>query len=882
MPRGNPSSGRLVSELAPPTAANSRRCESCNGAIPDRMARQRDDEGRLVCDSCKGNNMPDWTTTYSSLTAPGSAEMQRREAQTLASIMRVARAQARGLSVVAHDSGDNAIIHHCFEGATEYLTRDGVKTLAETVGTTQWVLTSPRGEKTPRWVEAEIRDFGVQPLLRLTLRRNQQIKIIHATPGHRWLVGRPGGERVVTTADLRPDHRLGYLLTPGVGDLAPSPEGIRHGVIFGDGTVHKGRWARVTLWGEKDKQLLPYFPGTSQRPMLTPGGVAGVSVTGGFTAEMKTVPSLDASDEYLYGWLAGYFAADGHVNTQGQAIIDCASLDTLLAVRDVATRLGISVYSITTRPRQGYGDDPREISRMQFVGSTLNEDFFLIEQHRDRYRLRDYGNERVGWTVVSVEDAEAVENVYCAVVPETESFVLADNIWTMNCPFCGSGAVVGQSDGTATCDFCHTAFTVQVQPVNSFQPQTIGGEPVPPPGMPGDEPTEMSSPEDPTVAEDSDGVAADPLGDAAAPEPEPKGKVPPQFAKASRTAGNEDNKARDRALAEKAKTMTAREFIRYQHGGKGCTCPTSYRTCRWADFWDRARAGYYDEKTSTAVQTSDPNSREEHPYPDMGDYVVIADAIRRFIRAGLFSSYEEAKRSGVVERLRVDGIQSNLTTEQKVQEVLSSKQSSLHTAETHTASGFSEPDDILCPDCGQEMSWFGDDGLPNRCPHCGAVVKTKPAPTNSELDADHIPVSVEGWTCDICGVPVNGQTNDLGHPVQRGDSVRHTGSKKAYRTAEGHTLDEHAYMARLALAHADDRDEVLDAVRLGHMQREAFESHPEDPAVYDDLLAREPVEHGDVLNPEARGEFSLDLLESNGYPAGPDWHYEPKPWQRVM
>ena len=57
-----------------------------------------------------------------------------------------------------------------------------------------------------------------------------------------------------------------------------------------------------------------------------------------------------------------------------------------------------------------------------------------------------------------------------------------------HCPFCGGGQVTGRSDGTAECDFCQTAFTVQVQPKQTGQPQTnpLTGEPLDMPGMPGD------------------------------------------------------------------------------------------------------------------------------------------------------------------------------------------------------------------------------------------------------------------------------------------------------------------------------------------------------------------------------------------------------------
>ena len=55
-----------------------------------------------------------------------------------------------------------------------------------------------------------------------------------------------------------------------------------------------------------------------------------------------------------------------------------------------------------------------------------------------------------------------------------------------HCPFCGSGQVIARSDRTIECEFCHTAFTVQVQPMFPAFPQTINGMPVQVPGMPGE------------------------------------------------------------------------------------------------------------------------------------------------------------------------------------------------------------------------------------------------------------------------------------------------------------------------------------------------------------------------------------------------------------
>lgn len=60
-----------------------------------------------------------------------------------------------------------------------------------------------------------------------------------------------------------------------------------------------------------------------------------------------------------------------------------------------------------------------------------------------------------------------------------------DGATIFHCPFCGSGQVIARSDRTIECEYCHTCFTVQVQPQFPAFPQTIDGAPVQVPGMPG-------------------------------------------------------------------------------------------------------------------------------------------------------------------------------------------------------------------------------------------------------------------------------------------------------------------------------------------------------------------------------------------------------------
>ncbi len=124
-----------------------------------------------------------------------------------------------------------------------------------------------------------------------------------------------------------------------------------------------------------------------------------------------------------------------------------------------------------------------------------------------------------------------------------------DGATIFHCPFCGSGQVIARSDRTTECQYCHTCFTVQVQPQFPAFPQTIDGAPMQVPGMPGQvggppaAPDQMGDPMggvDPMAAggdpgdEDADGEGFPGSGDDEEPEEDDEdgGSAPP-FAKGS-------------------------------------------------------------------------------------------------------------------------------------------------------------------------------------------------------------------------------------------------------------------------------------------------------------------------------------------------------------
>ena len=323
-------------------------------------------------------------------------------------------------------------LFYCLAGETRVLTWEGVKPIRELAGGTHRIL-GKHGD----WIDAPFRSFGVQPLMRLTVTRNGISKHIYATAEHRWFV-RSGktlaSSREVVTSDLRPGHRLvSKFPRTRVKQTTPSPFGIAHGVTFGDGTW-SGSGSMAQLDAVKDVELLKWFPVS----MMTQHGRQ--LLIHHLPRFFKELPPLDESVSYLYGWLAGYFAADGCISTTGTIMLNSARRDELEYVRLVCTRLGIGTYGVTEQVRVGFpGMEPSSLFRIILVGSDLTEEFFLLDKHRLRFDAAAKAYERKGWMVREVAKTDRVEEVFCATVEEGHAFTLEDNILTGNCFSCAEG-----------------------------------------------------------------------------------------------------------------------------------------------------------------------------------------------------------------------------------------------------------------------------------------------------------------------------------------------------------------------------------------------------------------------------------------------------------
>lgn len=320
---------------------------------------------------------------------------------------------------------------NCFHPDTRFITSAGIRTLRECNGSVVSVLGKGGG-----WTDAKVESFGEQPLWELRLRRYGDDKTVLVTPGHLWPVRKATGRtdyRWLPTSALSTGHRLAGIYGQVIHNVRPSPIGVAAGFVFGDGaasTYSSGQNppARAHLCGAKDLALLPYF--ASCRKTTDNRGIVTVH---DLPRSWKDAPDLTESQSYLYGWLAGYFAADGTV-ARGSARIASASQANLEIVRDVAARLGIGTNQVRTGYRRGYGSEDTALYTVALLVSTLREDFFVLPEHRKRFEHRVLEAPRpADWQVVTVRDTGRVEQVMCAVVPDGHVFALDGNLLTHNC-----------------------------------------------------------------------------------------------------------------------------------------------------------------------------------------------------------------------------------------------------------------------------------------------------------------------------------------------------------------------------------------------------------------------------------------------------------------
>ena len=276
------------------------------------------------------------------------------------------------------------------------------------------------------WVDASITSFGTKPTMEVTLSRSGVIKTIRATPDHCWVLRTYSNRRFNTrTVDLCQGDRLDVCFPLRPLNMGVDRQAAARGFVFGDGSMQGNRSAAY-FCGLKDEALLPFFEG--YRPPRTYGKVKRIS---GLPALWKSErPSLESEPNILYGWLAGYFAADGDVDKTGRPTLASAKRENLQYVRDLGQAIGVGTFGIRKRMRKGFGLVESPLYLLGLMRRDLCRSFFLLPSHQLRFESGLTAAERRFWNVVSVKDTGMPAEVYWTTGTSAPSLTLEDNILT--------------------------------------------------------------------------------------------------------------------------------------------------------------------------------------------------------------------------------------------------------------------------------------------------------------------------------------------------------------------------------------------------------------------------------------------------------------------
>ncbi len=315
-------------------------------------------------------------------------------------------------------------LNNCFRRDTTFWTDKGLKSFNDFNDGDSVVV---RGQN--KWMPATIKCFEEQQLVELTVGKKGQRKTIYTTDNHRWLAKTKKGDgkysfKIKTTNELEPELKLqNFAKRTNFHAQEMCPVGIQHGIVFGDGTLHKNtNNCAIELIGEKQLELSKYFF-TTRKDNRT---ITGLPNT------WKTLPDLNMNKEYLFGFLAGWFATDGTIDSRnGSLTITNKDKSTLEWLRNAFFKVDIQTCEIhkcaDTNP---YDNSDRELYRVTICRDNLPAKFFIRDSQLEKFIP---SKETPYWRVIDVKYTNIKEKVWCVVEPEFEEFTLECGILTKNC-----------------------------------------------------------------------------------------------------------------------------------------------------------------------------------------------------------------------------------------------------------------------------------------------------------------------------------------------------------------------------------------------------------------------------------------------------------------
>lgn len=311
-------------------------------------------------------------------------------------------------------------VNNCHNGGTKIITKTGIFQLSELENKSIEIL-----NRFGEWETATVKAFGVQPLQKITLTDGREIL---ATENHRWW--QENGNRI-TTKELKE-----VPIAPAAPVMKINEEGIRHGIVFGDGQLdHKTQsYTYVILIGNKE-ELHEYF---SDQPIPRKGRYDNIRfwptkrrIKSGLKVTLqaghyKMLPQLkDITPEYARGFIAGLIATDGSSKTSS-ITISCEGFNLAQDIASIAVLGGCRVKHVKVISRVNpFDNSTRELSQI----TLENKSAPIIRKDQ----ITNVQSVVTPIKVLDISYSGKTEETFCVVAPKSESFTLANGLITSNC-----------------------------------------------------------------------------------------------------------------------------------------------------------------------------------------------------------------------------------------------------------------------------------------------------------------------------------------------------------------------------------------------------------------------------------------------------------------
>jgi len=303
-------------------------------------------------------------------------------------------------------------INNCLGGEEKIITIRGVRTLKELAEDGKRFMVLNRFGV---WNHATAGCFGKQKLWRIKLSNGD---VIRATAAHRWW--QADGTRV-TTEEVK-KIPLCEMTVPGV---YLDEEGIKHGICYGDGTTQRHTKTDRLVLAQHKEELSSYFDESRQLKQ-------GLTISK-LPKKYKSLPDdRVCSVEYARGFIAGLIATDGSTKTSMITISLSGEKEEAEQVRRLAVLGGCVVNGIwkdkSEETNYGKRSTPLYIISIKPFSAPLIRSDQIQDVHSKELRKT-----KMYLTVENITEEETEEDVYCCVVPGSESFTLANGLITSNC-----------------------------------------------------------------------------------------------------------------------------------------------------------------------------------------------------------------------------------------------------------------------------------------------------------------------------------------------------------------------------------------------------------------------------------------------------------------